>query len=93
MTTTLDNLLWDAKHKEGTYALTDKQKADILDMIGKRCRQTTVDRLARRLELPLSLWQRFGIYSRLTLDDNGADYICGQSWIDEMRTLRQCILK
>jgi hypothetical protein len=93
MTTTLDNLLWDAKHKEGTYALTDKQKADILAMIGKRCRQTTVDRLARRLELPLSLWQRFGIYSRLTLDDNGADYICGQSWLDEMRTLRQCILK
>lgn len=93
MTMTLDNLLWDAKHKEGSYALTDKQKTDILAMVGKRCRKTTKDRLARRLELPLSLWERFGIYTRLTLDDKGADYICGQSWDDEMKTLRQCILK
>jgi hypothetical protein len=89
----LDNLIYDAKHLEGTFALTDAQKADILSMIGKGCRENTKSRLARRLELPLSCWERYGIYSRMTLNDDGANYICGQSWPDEMRTLRECILK
>ena len=28
----LDNLIYDAKHSEGTFALTDAQKADILSI-------------------------------------------------------------
>jgi hypothetical protein len=88
----LDNLIYDAKHSEGTFALTDAQKADILSMVGKGCRQNTKERLSRRLDLPLSCWERYGIYSRMTLNDKGAEYICGQSWPDEMRTLRECIL-
>jgi len=28
----------------------------------------------------------------MTLDDKGAEYVCGQSWPDEMRTLRNCII-
>lgn len=89
----LDSLIWDAKHTKGEFALTEKQKADILEFIGKRCRTETKNRLERRLSLPLSLWERYGIYSRIILDDDGASYICGQSWHDEMRTLRQCVLK
>lgn len=89
----LNNLIWDAKHSEGTFSLTDKQKADILRMVGNKCRHETKARLSRRLDVPLSCWESFGIYSRMTLDDKGADYICGQSWPDEMRTLRECILR
>ena len=89
----LDNTIWECKHKDSDYRLTDEAKADILRMIGKGCRENTKARLARRLELPLSCWERYGIYSRLILKDDGADYICGQSWNDEMRTLRECILK
>ena len=89
----LDSLIWSAKHEKGEFALTEKQKADILAFIGKRCRAKTVQKLERRLSLPLSLWERYGIYSRIILDDDGASYICGQSWPDEMRTLRQCVLK
>jgi len=72
--------------------MTDKQKADILDMVGKHCRERTKERLARKLETPLFCWKRYGIYSRIVLNDDGAEYICGQSWNDEMRTLRECIL-
>jgi hypothetical protein len=88
----LDNLIHNAKFSEGTFALNDAQKADILAMVGKGCRENTKAKLARRLEIPLSCWERYGIYSRMTLSDTGANYICGQSWNDEMRTLRECIL-
>jgi hypothetical protein len=88
----LDNLIHNAKFSEGTFTLNDAQKADILEMVGKGCRQNTKAKLARRLDVPLSCWERYGIYSRMTLNDTGANYICGQSWNDEMRTLRECIL-
>jgi len=88
----LDSLIWQAKNDRGQFALTDKQKADILERVGKGCRQETKDKLARRLELPLSLWKRHGIYSRMTLNEEGADYIVGQDWITERKVLRKCIL-
>lgn len=91
----LDRAIYDAKNGaiENTCStLNEAQINDILSMIGKGCRAKTKDRLASRLHVPLSLWKRYGIYSRLTLTDQGADYICGQSWTDEMRTLRECIL-
>jgi hypothetical protein len=88
----LDIVIHNAKFGGGVSALTEKQKDDILSFIGKGCRQATKDKLARRLELPLALWNSYGIYHRITLDDDGADYVCGQSWTDEMRTLRECFL-
>jgi len=89
----LDNTIWECKHKGADYQLTDEAKLDIYRMVTKGCSQNTKQRVARRLDLPLSCWERFGIYSRLILKDDGAEYICGQSWADEMRTLRECILK
>jgi hypothetical protein len=88
----LYNLIHDAKFEAGTFVLTDKQKADIFSMVGKRCRSHTKARLSRMIDLPLALWEKYGIYSRVTLEDDGASYICGQSWNDEMATLRDCIL-
>jgi hypothetical protein len=92
MQVNLDSLIWDALNTEGSFKLSDKQKSDILDMVGKGCRQNTKERLQRKIDTPLFCWKRYGIYSRLVLNDKGADYICGQSWVDEMRTLRDCIL-
>jgi hypothetical protein len=88
----LDIIIHNAKFGGGVSALTEKQKEDIHAMVTKRCRQETKDKVRRRLELPLSLWKSYGIYHRMTLNDKGAEYVCGQSWPDEMRTLRQCIL-
>jgi hypothetical protein len=91
----LDNLIYDAKYgklEDTNNRLNDLQIQDILGMVGKRCRQSTKERLVASLRVPLKFWKRYGIYSRLTLTDSGADYICGQSWNDEMRTLRECIL-
>ena len=89
----LDYAIWDAKHGQPKYeVLNDKQKEAFLSLIGKGCRQTTKDVLARRLNLPLSLWERFGIYSRVILTDEDVEYICGQSWPEEMQTLRKCVI-
>jgi len=91
----LDNMIWEAKHGEiekTSQVLTDEQVAGILDLVGKGCRSNTKEKLARRLKIPLCLWHRFGIYSRMVIEGNEVNYICGQSWTDEMRTLRECIL-
>lgn len=99
----LDRAIYDAQfpnrsgQTETSHAtLTEQQQTAILGIIGKGCRAETKERLARRLALPLSLFPRYGIFSRLILwdeRDNRPYYICGQSWTDEMQTLRKLILK
>ena len=90
----LSYAIYEAKHKNGAEYLTEAQQAAILGFVGKGCRANTKQNLARRLRLPLSLWKDYGIYSRIIFDDKyGATYCCGQSWVDEMRTLRDCMLK
>lgn len=90
----LDSAIYDAIYRkvDSIHALNEKQREAFLSLIGKGCRQSTKDKLDRRLQIPLSLWKRYGIFSRVILTDNDVEYICGQSWTDEMRTLRECIL-
>jgi hypothetical protein len=93
----LDRAIHDAKFSpDSQSALTDHQQTEILSIIGKGCRADTKDRLSRRLRMPLALFPSYGIFSRLIIaDDNDRApyYICGQSWTDEMQTLRKLILK
>ena len=89
----LDHAIWDAKNDKARYeSLNEKQIEAFLSLIGKGCRQNTKEKLARRISIPLSLWKSYGIFSRVILTDDDVEYICGQSWNDEMRTLRECIL-
>ena len=87
-------MIHDAKNKHGSRVhLTWGERDSIVALIGKGCRKDTKERLWRRLSLPLNLLQDHGIYRRLDITDNGCDYTCGQSWTDEMRVLRDCLLK
>lgn len=91
----LDRAIHDAKFDGGASHLTDDQQSAIFEMIGKGCRSATKVKLGRRLELPLSLWPSYGIFSRLILRDertNRPYYITGQDWLAERKTLRECIL-
>ena len=94
MNDNLSNRIWCAKNNANDLStiLTEEEKSSIFKDISKGCRQSTKDKLSRRLNLPLSLWENYGIYSRMTFKNGESDYICGQSWNDEMRTLRECIL-
>ena len=73
--------------------LTDDQIDMVVSMIGHRCRHDTKAQLKRRLSLPLALIKNHGIDDRLLIGDISIDYVCGQSWDDEMRTLRECLIK
>ncbi len=91
----LDRAIHDAKFSGGPTHLTDEQQSAIFMMIGKGCRSSTKVALGRRLELPLSLWPSWGIFSRLILRDDRTNkpyYITGQDWTTERVTLRNCIL-
>lgn len=93
MTDSLYNRIYDAKQGKPA-ALSDQEKSEIFTMTTKGCRAPTKSRVSRFLDLPLSLWKNHGIYSRVTFDRSekyAVTYICGQSWPDEMRTLRECI--
>ncbi len=93
----LDRAIHDAKFSPDSQSvLTEQQQTEILSIVGKGCRADTKERLSRRLRVPLSLFPTYGIFSRLIIaDDNDRApyYICGQSWNEEIQTLRKLILK
>lgn len=77
-----------------TGKLTDEQHVQLVELLGWRCRQGTKDILARRLRFPSTL-KNYGIFSRVVIDGarEGVHYIAGQSYPDEIRTIRELILK
>jgi hypothetical protein len=86
--------IWDAKATNNIECELSKEQIDlVVSMIGYRCRHDTKARLKRRLALPLALLKNHGIYDRLMIGDRSIEYVCGQSWDDEMRTLRECLIK
>ena len=88
----LSNRIHSALHEQGAQHLTDLEKDTLVKLVGKGCREKTKDALARRVRLPLALWPDYGIYRRVLFDARGVDYCPGQSWNDEMRVLRECLL-
>lgn len=90
MEDTLNSRIWDAKHTEKDVALSAEQIDKLVALIGHGCRLETKNRLWRRLNA-LSLMPNYGIYSRVEI--NPVHYTAGQSYPDEIRTVRELILK
>jgi len=93
----LDDLIYNQiryKHAILGRALTNEELDKAVEIIGDDCQQKTKDKLSRRLQT-LSLLTRHVIYSRLLFQSDGAQcqYVAGQSYSDEIRTIRQLILK
>ena len=73
--------------------LTESDIDAIVSIVGYRCRIKTYNRLRSILKYSPSLIPNYGIFERLTKNDRGQwEYCAGQSYPDEIRTLRDCIL-
>jgi len=73
--------------------LTQSDIDAILALIGKGCREKTRNRLRSILMYGKSTIPAYGIFSRLYRDESGQwDYCTGQSYSDEIRAIRDCIL-
>ena len=72
--------------------LTESDVEQIVAIVGSRCRVKTVNRLRSILTYSKSLIGNYGIYSRLIRENGNWSYVAGQSYPDEIRTLRECNL-
>jgi hypothetical protein len=72
--------------------LTESDIDSIVDIIGHRCRIKTCNRLRSILTYSASSIQSFGILDRLIKENGHWSYCAGQSYPDEIRTVRECIL-
>ena len=73
--------------------LSEQDVDQIIEIIGHRCRVKTCNRLRSILTYSPSLVPTYGILERLTKENGGWSYCAGQSYPDEIRTLREIILK
>lgn len=73
--------------------LSENDIEEIVSIVTKYCRANTIRRVRSILTYHPSLIPNYGIFNRLTKDKNGWSYCAGQSYPDEIRTLRECITK
>lgn len=74
--------------------LTEQDIDSIVELLGYRCRVQTYNRLRARLKYSPSSVPVYGILERLTREESGRwEYCAGQSYPDEIRTVRNIILK
>jgi hypothetical protein len=88
----LSNLIYEAKYKDGQRCLTEAEQDSLYILLAKGCRAKTREKLSRRVKMPLALWSDWGIFRRVSFDNGQAEYCAGQSYTDEIRTVRELIL-
>ena len=92
MTNDLSTRIYEAKFENTGLRLTEAEQTSLAALLGKRCNAQTKSRLAYKLSLPLYLYSDYGIYRRVSFDNGQAEYCAGQSYTDEIRTVRELIL-
>jgi hypothetical protein len=73
--------------------LSDNDIDQILAILGYRCRVGTIRRMRSVLTYAPSAIPTYGILSRLMKDGDTWSYCAGQSYPDEIRTIKEIILK
>lgn len=79
---------------EAGIELTDEEIQALVDLLGKRCRMRNRNRIKWALMGCPDNIQSYAIYRRVLLHDDGilASYCAGQSYPDEIRTVRKCLI-
>lgn len=71
--------------------LTESEIDEMVMIFGKHCREKTVRRL-RSVCTYLTGVENVGIFERVHLENGHVSYCAGQSYPDEIRTVRKCLL-
>jgi hypothetical protein len=72
--------------------LTENDIDQIIGILGRRCREKTKNRLRSILTYSPSMVDSVGILERLIKEEGKWFYIAGQSYPEEIRIVRECIL-
>lgn len=72
--------------------LSEQDVDQIVSLVGHRCRIKTCNRIRSILTYSPSLVPSYGILERLTRENNQWSYCAGQSYPDEIKTVRNIIL-
>lgn len=72
--------------------LTEQDIDQLIEIIGYRCRVKTVNRLRSVLTYGPSTVPTYGIFERLIKENGSWSYFAGQSYPDEIKTVREIIL-
>ena len=73
--------------------LSENDIDQIVAIVGNRCRHPAKSRLRSIITYSPSMIPVYGIFSRLIKENGSWCYVAGQSYPDEIRTLREIILK
>lgn len=73
--------------------ITEGQIDGMVDLFGKHCMHNTKRRLRSILTYGFSSLSNWSIYQRVMFDGDEVSYYAGQSYPDEIRSIRQLILK
>jgi hypothetical protein len=71
--------------------LTEKELNSLSDLLGKGCRQEKKLRIRRTLA-NCPYITSYGIFGRVLFSNDEASYCAGQSYPDEIRTVRECLV-
>lgn len=94
METNLLHLIYEARKLDSIKShLTENEVNCLVSLLGERCRGKTLNVLRRRLSLPLSLLPTHGIFERVVLGNDSAQYFAGQSYPDEVREVRRLLIE
>lgn len=80
-----------ARRISDKVSLRDVERHSLLDLLGRGCRQKTKNMLWYSTgyipDVP-----SYGIYDRIVFENGHAMYVAGQSYPDEIRTVRHLLL-
>lgn len=73
--------------------LTEQDIDELVALIGHRCRHNTLRMLRAHLTYSVNAIPKYGILERVIKENGEWSYCAGQSYTDEIRTVREIILK
>ena len=82
-------LLYKINHE---ITLTKEEKESLYSLLSYGCREKTKNRLYNIIVKYGMIYNHYGIYDRVTFYNGKAQYTAGQSYPDEIRVVRDCIL-